>query len=453
LSTNTMAGLGPDLQIDTKQITMAVECVVLADRPGALVELCGISTLERLLRTLQRCGITQVIVLSSAPDLIAAQLPERSGPRAQLVLTFRKRSDGPVTIAQIMDVWPDTAQLLLVLRGDTVFDGRLLRMLATRSSQAVLVDSAVPSELDPLVASAPNTLRAKLCGAALLQRDWVSTQNDPLEKAINNGLDQNAIAAVDVKDQPSYSPALRRKLRPFWFPAPPPAHVKLAERILLNSVQKGTQDLPARIHAPLETFLLSKICKTAVTPHQLTVSWIILAFGTTVLFATGHLIWGILLALIIGILDGLDGKQARIRVETSKMGKIEHWFDSFFEVVWPTALAYHFYVSGQLPNAFFYLAVLIVAEALDGIGKRGIYGPAGKLLVEPGVFDRIVRLVGGRRNIYVWVLVACVVLGIPEKAVVVMAFWEVATATVDLLHAGWIRYFQQRRGSTDLLFR
>jgi len=396
------------------------------------------------LRTLQRCGIARVSVLSSTLDLIEAQLAEPCGPRAQLVLTFRHRPAGRVTIDQIADIWPD-AQLLLVVRGDAVFDSRLLHLLTMQSSPAVLVDSAVPSKFQSLVASAPNTVCAKLCGAALLQRDWVSTQSGPLEKAINDGLEQNAIAAVDVSGQPSYSPALRRKLRPFWFPAPPPAQVKLAERILLNSVQKGTQDFPARIQAPIETFLISKLCKTAITPNQLTVSWIVLAFGTAILFVTGHLIDGILLALIIGILDGLDGKQARIKVETSKTGKIEHWFDSFFEVVWPTALAYHFYVSGQLPNAFFYLALLIVAEALDGIGKLGVYVPAEKSLVGPGPFDRIVRLVGGRRNIYVWVLVACVVLGTPEKALIVMAFWEVATAAADLLHSCWIRYVLRRQ--------
>ncbi len=424
---------------------MAHECVVLADCPGALVELCGISTLERLLRTLQRCGIARVIVLSSTLDLIEAHLAEPCKPRAQLALTFRDRPAGQVTIDQIADIWPDAAQLLLVVRGDIVFDSRLLQSLATQRSPAVLVDSAVPSKLQPLVASAPSTMCAKLCGAALLQRGWVSTKRGALEKAINNGLEQNALAAVDVTGQPSYSPALRRRLRPFWFPAPPPTRVKLAERILLNSVQKGTQDFPARIHAPLETFLISRLCKTAITSGQLTVSWIILAFGTTILFATGHLIGGILLALIIGILDGLDGKQARIKVETSKTGKIEHWFDSFFEVVWPTALAYHFHVSGQLPNAFFYLALLIVAEALDGIGKLGVYGPAEKLLVEPGLLDRIVRLFGGRRNIYVWVLVACVVLGMPARALIVMAVWEVATALVDLLHSCWIRYALRRQ--------
>ena len=435
---------GPSLRLGIKQIPMAHECVILADCPGALIELCGISTLERLLRTLQRCGIERATILSSTSERIADEMARPSWPRAQLALALRTRPNGALKIEQLVDIWPDAAQLLLVVRGDAVFDSRLLQLLATQRSPAVLVDSAVPSKLQPLVAQAPNALHAKVCGAALLQRDWVSTQSGPLENAINNGLEQNAMAAVDVTDQPSYSPALRRRLRPFWFPAPSSAHVKLAERILLNSVQKGTQDLPARIHAPLETFLLSKLCKTAVTPGQLTVSWIILAFGTTILFATGHLIWGIVLALIIGILDGLDGKQARIRVETSKAGKIEHWFDSFFEVVWPTALAYHFYVSGQLPNAFFYLALLIVAEALDGIGKLGVYGPAEKSLVEPGLLDRIVRLVGGRRNIYLWVLVACVVLGMPEKALIVMAFWEVATATVDLLHSCWIRYILRR---------
>jgi len=441
---------GPSLRLDIEQITMAHECVILADCPGALIELCGISTLERLLRTLQRCGIERATILSSTSERIADELARPSWPRAQLALTLRTRPNGALRIEQIVDIWPDAAQLLLVIRGDAVFDSRLLQLLATQESPAVLVDSAVPSKLQPLVTQAPNAMHAKVCGAALLQRDWVSTKSGPLENAINNGLEQNAIAAVDVTDQPSYSPALRRRLRPFWFPAPPPTRVKLAERILLNSVQKGTQDFPARIHAPLETFLISKLCKTAITSGQLTVSWIILAFGTTILFATGHLVWGILLALIIGILDGLDGKQARIKVETSKTGKIEHWFDSFFEVVWPTALAYHFYVSGQLPNAFFYLALLIVAEALDGIGKLGVYVPAEKSLVGPGLFDRIVRLVGGRRNIYVWVLVACVVLAMPEKALIVMAFWEVATAAVDLLHSGWIRYVARRQSSTDL---
>jgi len=41
--------------------------------------------------------------------------------------------------------------------------------------------------------------------------------------------------------------------------------------------------------------------------------------------------------------------------------------------------------------------------------------------------------------------VACVVLGMPAKALIIMAFWEVATAAVDLLHSCWIRYVLRRQ--------
>ena len=76
---------------------MAHECVVLADCPGALVELCGISTLERLLRTLQRCGIERATILSSASERIAEELARPSWPRAQLALALRTRPNGAVT--------------------------------------------------------------------------------------------------------------------------------------------------------------------------------------------------------------------------------------------------------------------------------------------------------------------------------------------------------------------
>jgi len=106
---------------------MVNECVILADDPSALVELCGISTLERLLRTLQRCGIERAMVLSSTPDPIAKELARPSWPREQLNLTLRTRPSGPVRLEQIVDVWPrnsDAIPLLLVIPGGSVFDPR-----------------------------------------------------------------------------------------------------------------------------------------------------------------------------------------------------------------------------------------------------------------------------------------------------------------------------------------
>src|SRR5207247_8162366 len=86
-------------------------------------------------------------------------------------------------------------------------------------------------------------------------------------------------------------------------------------------------DIPAWFHAPIETFLVSRLCKTPITPNQLTLFCNVVAWTVTILLATGHLAWGLGLALIVGVLDGLDGKLARLKLETSKAGKLEHFFD------------------------------------------------------------------------------------------------------------------------------
>ncbi|HEY2103423.1 MAG TPA: CDP-alcohol phosphatidyltransferase family protein [Chthoniobacterales bacterium] len=418
---------------------MRHECIIIADSPGALVELCGISILERLLRTLQRSGINRATVLTNTSKLISEALATPSWARAEIDLRVCRRPDGAVMIEQIIASWPENAESLLIVRGNTIFDIRLLRLLLEQDTTTVLVDSSPPAEQESLVVSAPNTCAGKLCGVALIQHGWASGQSGSFENALSKGLERGTLAILDVAAQPLYSPALRRNLRPFWFRTPSPAQEKTAENVLLDSVQKGSPDLPALIHAPIERFLIRHLCKTPVRPNHFTAAWALAALITTVLFATGRLMWGIVFALIVGIVDGLDGKQARLKVETTKGGKIEHQLDSIFEIAWPTALACHFYISGQLPSAFLYLALLVIAEALDGIGKLGVYVPAERRLVEPDFFDRIVRLFGGRRNIYIWVLIAAVAWGVPAKALIVMAYWEVVTATVDLLHASWIR--------------
>src|SRR5437879_12411406 len=96
---------------------MPDECVILADGPAALVELCGISTLERLLRTLQRCGITRAIILSSSAAEIAQRLAQPSWARADLEFNILERPPGPPTAHQIVDpVAEAVARMLLIQR-------------------------------------------------------------------------------------------------------------------------------------------------------------------------------------------------------------------------------------------------------------------------------------------------------------------------------------------------
>jgi len=84
--------------------------IILADGPAELGELCGISILERLLRTLQRCGIKRAIVLSTTPKLIAEHFAQPSWGRAQIEVTVCNRESGVVTVDQIVAVLVKNAE-------------------------------------------------------------------------------------------------------------------------------------------------------------------------------------------------------------------------------------------------------------------------------------------------------------------------------------------------------
>jgi hypothetical protein len=192
--------------------------ILLAESPGALTELCGISLLERLLRTLQRLDLTKAIVLSRTPKLLASHLADPSRHRAKVAIDLRRRVAGPLDVKQIMEVWPNDAEAVMVIRGDSVFESRLLQLLDDQSRSAVVVDSAPPASLQPLVASTPNTVRGGFCGAALLSQDWVKSHDGPLEPALLEEIEAGEIDVVDIAGRDWHHASMRRQLHPTWFP-------------------------------------------------------------------------------------------------------------------------------------------------------------------------------------------------------------------------------------------
>jgi hypothetical protein len=90
-----------------------------------------------------------------------------------------------------------------------------------------------------------------------------------------------------------------------------------------------------------------------------------------------------------------------------------------------------------LPDAFAYLGLLISVEVLNALARASIVRYYGKSISELGSFDRIFRLVGGRRNIYVWILALGLVLGTVAGAFKLIAWWEAVTAAVQLARVAW----------------
>ena len=83
------------------------------------------------------------------------------------------------------------------------------------------------------------------------------------------------------------------------------------------------------------------------------------------------------------------------------------------------------------------LLLLLVAEGIDGFAKGSVNFTIGKLIDGLKAFERFVRLVGGRRNIYGWILALGLNLGTATQAFKLIAWWEAVTTAIHLAREAW----------------
>jgi len=391
------------------------QLIILADAPDALVELFGISLLERLLRTAQRLGFREAVIVTATPAEISAHLAKPSWARAEVALNFRSREPGPFLVDKVVVGNERT----LVVSASFYFDARLLKTLAGQPVTTVLVDSAPPAETVQLW----RERGLEFSGAALLDADRMPTERTQ---------------RCDAASEPTYVTALRKHVRPVFFPAPSPELVPLAEKYVRDVAQNGVLDFPGFLDSPIEDWIVKKLCRTSIRPNQVTLATMLIGLAVTALFATGHLWWGVALAYVIEVLDGVDGKLARTKVETTPAGEWEHEVDYAIELSWWTALALHFRAAG-LTNAYWLLVLYVVSDLVDRLAKRAVKNKVGRNLDDVSNFDRFVRCIGARRNINIWILIAALLLGDPANGFVLVCGWGAATALAHVFRALQIR--------------
>ncbi|HET9801395.1 MAG TPA: CDP-alcohol phosphatidyltransferase family protein, partial [Chthoniobacterales bacterium] len=371
-----------------------------------MTDLCGISLLERMRRIALQLGFREAIVLSNSVKAVAAHLANESWRHADVSLTFRERTGAKVTVGDILDclvaLRVASDRRVLIVFADFYCDERLLRALADAETNSVLIDSDPPSIIAPLLENSDTHSSSPLLCAALLSSEWLSRKNrdGTLIEEITSDLTAGRVAPVDAAREQAYVGSMRRSMRPVFFPAPSLERRPLAERLLRDATQKGALDFPALVHAPIEKWLVSHLCRTTITPNQITLGTGVLGLGVTLLYAGGYLWAGVLLALVIGILDGIDGKLARLKAQTTRLGKKEHDLDYLIETSWWAALAYHFHATSQIRYAYLIFFAFFVFDRLERLAKKAIQRRIGRNLDDFAPFDRLVRFVAGRRNIY-----------------------------------------------------
>jgi phosphatidylglycerophosphate synthase len=257
-------------------------------------------------------------------------------------------------------------------------------------------------------------------------------------------------APVDIDTFDRYSPELRRTLRPYWMAVHGTDDRRRVRSLLIESSYKGHQDLPAEIfNRPIESLVLGWTADTRITPNAITLVCNLVAYAVAALFAVGWYGTALAGALVVGVLDGVDGRQARVQMRTTTFGALEHVLDKGYEIAWMIALAYSL-SAGFADRAVVYALAIWIAAYLADTGAYDFFKwRRGIRLDEATPLDAAIRRVAGRRNVYVWILIAGLAAGAMRAAFLAVAAWAVVTAAV---HWARVVVLQEIRRPGETLF-
>lgn len=417
-------------------------------RPLCLLKIGGISLLERHVRMFRYVGIEEVEVISreGIPILTAeVRRIEDLFPALKLTPPGEESGSGPSGRERAPSV-----DFALVTDGATLIDTRILPLLVRAEGESIALIS--PSQVTANGSMAlPVGFRGRpyaFAGAARLSPDRIPSlrEGKELSRELLEDLADAPKGVFDLSAIDTYIREMRRHLPFLVMPIRSPADNDLAKRTLLDSAQKKILDWPAwYIHRPLEKKIVYYLCEWPLTPNQISLVNIAVAFLAVYLFAVGLPLPALILALAVGVLDGLDGKQARVKSMCSRGGDLlDHVSDKIYEFGWYIAIGYFLAVrSDHGSTPLLLTATILISYLLDwpiASRSRKIFGC---MLDDLGDFERKFRIISGRRNTFMWTLLPFVIYDAFNEGYggLYAGLWTLALyAVVTLLVRFW-RFF------------
>lgn len=389
--------------------------IFLPDPPPLPIIVGGISVAERQARQLRRAGAERLYAVDVVPLTV---LPE--GVEA-------------VTAAALPGLIAREDRVLAIGPG-LVIDERAITAVTAAPLPALLVADAGAQPLRGIERLDSLSFAAGVMALpGMMVREVAATLGEwDLGSTLIRAAATNATTTrIDIASIPLYAWERRRDVPLTWALPQDGSAARAATDVLVAAAQKGCLDWPARfIHPPIENALVRLLAPTAVTPNMVTLASGLVGVAGIVAFAAGWLWTGLIIALIVGPLDGVDGKLARTKVAFSKYGDLEHVLDKVIEYGWFAGLAWYFAgVQGTaLPWA---IAALIVLPALaEAIQSEVFRRMTGVQLDDYGSLERRIRLFAGRRNTFLWTLVPFAAFDAWFAGFVFLAVYSVVTTGV-----------------------
>ncbi len=421
------------------------------DKPKSLIQLLGLSLIQRIILTSKQVGIDEfVIVIGYLGDKIKANLGD--GSRFDVKIDYIENKEwekgNGVSVLKAKELLKEN---FILLMADHIFDLRILKELFNsnmRSSIILSIDRKEPLPGDTKVLEKNGKIvdigknieesnsidtGILLCSPKIFSyiEEAIKEGKAELADGIAKAAKNRDAETFDITQIESYASKMRKDIKPWWIDIDKEKDLRKAQEMIIENASKNPSDaLAYYVHKPIENKLVAFISNFNITPNQLTVLVNILAYIVTALFFFGYLLWASILTFVVGIADGLDGKLARVKLMTSKLGSLEHSFDLLYEFSWFIALSYFLYSSTQSSTPLILCIFIILFIAF----YRHVYDQfrraMGKSLDDAGNFERIFRRVAGRRNLYNIPILVCILLRVPLYSLIFILFHSGITAIV-----------------------
>jgi len=412
-------------------------------KPKALLRVAGMPLLGRILHGLKEAGVQDVwIVVGYKADAIRGEIDENyAGLNIRFVHAKRWKKGNLQSFLAAQEIFQ---QNFLLCMCDHIFNPDIPKSLINNRFEKALVlaidkvseeDTKILEQNGEILDIGKKINRSNvaidtgffLCSPKIFEYAKEAAQQgakelaDCVRVAARNGDTQ----VVDVSGH-------------LWADIDTEEELDRAKRLLVEDSQKkrGASDFFAHyVNRPIENAILYHISDWLfITPNRLTIITNVLAWFVTYLFFSGHLVVGSILTFVVGIIDGLDGKLARIRRRQTRLGRMEHPFDMLYEFSWLIALALFLSrTQGLLPLELCMFSLMFIAF------YRFCYDQFSRTMKVSldvyGWFERKFRRVAGRRNIYNIYIFFGVIFDVPLYSLFAIVFHSAITAVVYAFRA------------------
>ena len=269
----------------------------------------------------------------------------------------------------------------------------------------------------------------------------VVTDAEGLEEALGrmNGNSRSVgtlLETVTPADLAAFNETLKSAQAPFLEPVSQENRAELENRLYGNAY-KGITDLVTKFVWPRPARKAVQIAASmGMSPNMVTSIGLVLVIAACYLFLHGHYLAGLIAGWIMTFLDTVDGKLARVTVQSTKFGNLyDHIIDlvhpPFWYIYWGMSLAGFTPVLGFDQQQMYWLIIMayVLGRLVEGVFP--LLGSCGMFTWRP--FDAWFRLVTARRNPCLIILTASALAGRPDWGFVAVTFWSVITTMVLVL--------------------